>query len=177
MKNRSLLLAVLCFFFLNSCDYEYVITESEIQETLTNLFPIEKESFVVTFSLSDPKVIFDTSSNRIELYCKCITRPAGGMLGEFEYPLHFSTSLLYEDNSNSLYFHNIQIEENTARSIPSEIRGVIIPAITKLTNDIVEEYPIYSLNDESLTHRFAQRYCRDIEVRSSSIVITFSNEE
>ncbi len=174
--KKLLLPLILSILLFNSCDYEYEITQSEVQEALSNLFPIEKENFFLTFTLIDPVVIFDKEANRIELSSTCVGKPSAILPGQFEFPLHFSTSLLYEDNSNSLYFHNIVIEDNTAETIPDEIRELIIPAITNLTNEIVAEYPIYSVKDESLTDRFAQRFLREVVVRDTSIVMTFYRE-
>ena len=165
---------LIIFLVLNSdsalaFSYTLELSESEIQERVEAMMPLEKKKFFVTTILTNPVVDLIESTNALGLSTDVAVKAPGNIVGRGR--VSFTGTLRYDNDSGVFYFDNLKVISLDVKKLLPET----LPKIKKILESVAKQFlakkPIFRLKDNNLKHKLAQSILKSIAVNNENLVI------
>ena len=159
------------FVFNKSNPMQVVLKESELQQKMDPLFPIEKNYFfLVDVTMSDPKIQLKNGANRIHFQ----TNIAITLVGDNHFPGSgsISASLRYQPETASFFLDDASVDALDFEAIPPEHRDKVLEAANLAARSYLSKRPIYQLQSRTLKEKATRLILKKIEVVNQTLVIS-----
>lgn len=169
MLNKLILsLFLMCASILPAQALTVKFTETELQEKVTKVMPLVKETPFLTVELTDPILKLAKDKNEIELQLNVKLLTAGV---ENRGYTRLTGSLSYKSEEAAFYVTNMQVHEIKVEGLPELFTPQVIKMAEQVVNPVLETMPIYKLKDD-LTQTMVKTVLESIEVRDKTLVAT-----
>lgn len=160
------------FYVMWGREFELVIPEERIQQTLESRFPIDKTHLLVfTIRYEHPHVRLDPSSKRVHLSLDAQAQFALNNK-KCSGTAEASGSIAYDRNVGSFYFIDAKIERIIIAGIPDKYTQVVNEIATATIRDYLNHKPVYKLNPADVKQSLAKLALKRIAVRDHSMIAT-----
>ena len=179
--KRTILFLVLLLVLLSpvgcngvSAQYDYIITQKQIDDALKAKFPVTKNHlllFRITFS--NPHVALLPESNRIEIGLDAelnIKLPSESK--KLTGTIVVSSGIGYRNDSKQFVLSSPVIDKLEIQGIPQQHIDKVTEFTSNAAREYLQEFPIYTLTDKDSKTSLAKLLLKDVQVKSSEIHVT-----
>ena len=147
--------------------YTLEISESELQEKVSAMMPMKKKNMFVAVTVSDPKVDLIKESNEIGVFTHVKVSAPGGIYGKGRGKV--TGTLSYDASKGAFFFKNPKIVNLELDQVPKEyVKNIqLIAQVTAA--QAMSVYPVYILNDENQSQKFAKSRLESVEVKDEEL--------
>lgn len=165
---------LIIFLLLNSASelafsYTIELSESEIQERVEAMMPLEKKKLFVTTILTNPIIDLMESNNALGLSTDVAIKVPGNIVGRGH--VSFTGTLRYDNDSGAFYFDNLKVVSLDVKKLPPKT----LPKIKKILESVAKKYlakkPVFRFKDNNLKHKLAKSTLKSIAVDNENLVI------
>ncbi|MFT6123711.1 MAG: hypothetical protein ACJASG_002245 [Oleiphilaceae bacterium] len=170
--------ALLVFAFLTmaqssvALSYTLEISESELQEKVSAMMPMQKKNMFVTVTISDPKIDLIKASNKIGVFTNIEVIALGNLKGSGR--ANITGTLKYDTQKGEFYFKDptiVSLEvDNVAKKFIPKIKTLTQLAVTKS----MAVYPVYKFKDDDIKHKLAKAVLKSVIVEQEKLLVTLS---
>jgi hypothetical protein len=150
--------------------FEYVITSSELNNSVAKKFPIERSLLFSKFIFAHPNFTIDKKSNTILFSCE-VTNNAF-VLNNGDIPIFkvYTKSAIRYDG-DSIYLKNIEVEHIYNKYISPQLEKQLIMSSEVLLNLYFSKRAIYRLDNANYAIRVMHSAIRDIVIDDGAIKV------
>ena len=176
--KRSILFVtlLLVLLFAGGCNgisaqYDYIITQKQIDDALKAKFPVTKNHlllFRVTFS--NPHVTLLQDSNRIEIGLDAelnIKLPSEAK--KLSGTIVVSSGIGYKNDSKQFVLSSPVIDKLEIQGIPQQHIDKVTEFASNAAREYLQEFPVYTLTDKDAKTSLAKMLLKDFQVKGSEI--------
>lgn len=148
--------------------YTLEMTESEIQQKVSAMMPVEKKKVFGTVTLSDPVVTLVNGSNEIAVAFKIKVRLVGGYTVSGKAKI--KGAIRYEAAAGEFFLRNSKLEEFTIDKLPETYHRDVKGVVEMMMQEVLLEYPIYKLKNDNLKHKLVKAVLQSVTVTNQKLV-------
>jgi hypothetical protein len=169
--NKCLLSIFLVLNCASALAFSYTLelSESEIQERVDVMMPLEKKKFFVTTVLTNPIIDLIESTNALGLSTDVAFKAPGNIVGSGR--ISFAGTLRYDNDVGAFYFDNLKLVSLDIKKVPSEFLPKIKKILQSVANKFLEKKPVFKFKDNNLKHKLAKSILKSIAVENENLVI------
>lgn len=149
--------------------YKLEISESEIQQRVTAMMPIQKSKFLLTVILSDPKVSLIKNTNEVAVSSPIEVMAPAGIKGSGFVKLQGSLS--YDAKSGEFFLRNPTIVEFEVNKLPEKYKQQAKLVVQTATENVLAKHPIYKLKDDNLKQKLAKAVLKSVTVKEQKLLV------
>jgi hypothetical protein len=179
MKKRFVASGILFLACLGglSCDVSeeglvIEITAEQIQKRLDRRFPISKKYLMLLkLTLADPEVTLAEGSDRIGFGLSATTNVR---VNEKDVAgrAYLTARLRYKPEEGSLLLIDPEVENLTFPLLPEEYRDEVMVAASLATQEFLDDYEVYRLDQSDFKQAIAKLFLKDVVVSNGVLRIT-----
>ncbi|MEM6822528.1 MAG: DUF1439 domain-containing protein [Verrucomicrobiota bacterium] len=168
------LVLVAVAFALTGCGggIQIRIPKEVIEKAVTGKFPTIRSRGVMSVTLSNPKLDFKGSRNRLGVEADCRVRFLG--LVPMSGDVICDGSLEYKPRTGAFHFTDVEVQDFNIKGLPKskfdEFSGLIGTAVVKTLGGL----EIYKLDSKDRTESLAKATLKSIRVTDDGVVATLS---
>ncbi|MSP38503.1 MAG: DUF1439 domain-containing protein [Deltaproteobacteria bacterium] len=165
------LLVAASYYYFRGKGYVIELTESEIQQKLSDRFPVNKCVLIMCLSLSDPVVKLEDGTDRIRfaaqaaLNIKLNDKQLHG-LGEF------AGRIRYARQQGEFYLDDAEVILLRIDGIPEPYSQKAHELAKAAVNEYLKIRPIYRLKPTEAKHVLARLVLKDVRVAKRVLIVT-----
>lgn len=179
MKKTVLLSLISLVFLLSGCaTIKINVTDKQINEKLSENFPLKKYFLVFELACDNPRVTLTDGSDKVNV---SIDAKVGVNLMNNIMPLgdgniQVTSDLKFNPKTGELFLSNCQVDKLDIKNIPSEYTDQITE-LTKFANTtlagLLSRYPIYTLEskDRDVDTMIGKFKLQDMKIKNGKLVI------
>ncbi|MBC2604257.1 DUF1439 domain-containing protein [Puniceicoccus vermicola] len=169
-----IVLGIASFIFLKTKGITVSITQPMIDKALETAFP-KSDTYltVVEVTYSNPVVKLLESSNRIEIGMDAKVGLGGGLLGKsYSGSVQLSSGLRYDSETLQFFLNEPTVDKIDIPGVPSNLSDQVVQAVTKASQQFLQDIPVYKLNTEDFKIALAAAVLKGFEIRDQEIQVT-----
>jgi hypothetical protein len=143
-------------------------TQSELQEKITEKFPVKYNLLVLTAELHDPEVRLANGSDRIGLAMNVTAKAAGKT--ETGSAVADGT-LRYEPENGTLYLDDATLRELHIEGLSENTNKQARPVLSSLLRASLSRIPIYRPKSGDFRQELGKRVVKSVAVRDGKLVV------
>lgn len=149
--------------------YTLKLSESQLQKKVSAMMPIQKNKYYFTVILSNPQIELLEDTNEIGLLTHVEVSGPKGIKGKGMVKLIGSIS--YESETNQFFFKNPTIHQLKIASISEKYSLIVQKIIQFIARKMLFTYPVYTLKDDNIKHKFAKSMLRSVSVKNKQLLL------
>ena len=166
----TLSLTLLCFAcFSHAFSYTKQFTESELQNKLDAMMPLERKQQFITIVITDPVIDFHETSNELSMKANIAATAFGGIRGKGT--THISGSISYKPETGSFHLKNPKMLELTIENVKEQYQTQIKQIAQIAIANAMSTYPIYTLNDGDIKQKLAKSVLESVVVQDEKLLV------
>ena len=171
---RILYLLFLITTAIFGANLNYVIKEDLIKQRMYKEFPIVKETMLLTFRISDPRLTLDGARQRFHIKARLqipnIRDDKGKVVSAV---LTFSSRIAYSKGGD-LYLRKIKTENIQSEFIGESMKSMLYGTIDQAINEYFKSRPVYSLKDEKGLVGMAVKSIKNVIIVDDGLKVIFN---
>lgn len=172
MKVVLILLLFLFSFSTWALGFTKTIHQSEIQQKLDQMMPLERTKYFVKVKISEPKIAL--KSGQDALYIEAVITASGpGNLGGSGL-VGVTGDIEYRPKEGAFYLHNAKVAKLAFNDVPTAIQPKIKTSVEKLVAKALKKYPIYQFDDTDMKQKLAKSTLKSIKVIDQNVQVELS---
>ena len=180
-KLRARVLAAVCVAgtVLGACGFTrtLVFTSEQLQQKLDARFPVSKEAYRLTTTLSDPVVQLEEGTDRIGLdVTVAVEHPGVRILGKelvgagrADGRFGLTGQVQYVPEEGAFFFTNPVIHRMETEQIPDRFADRVVRVVGELLGAYLSRAPIYRLKDDTLKKKATRLLLRSVVVKEGKL--------
>ncbi len=175
-KLYTIFLTLLFSFFISGCIHQLdkkgltlSISQSQLNDSFENSFPIKKDFIFGSITVNQPKIDILENSNRINVHINLdfLALSTEAQYGNFS----ISGEPHFNKEKSSIYLKNITIDRCKFKKLrlEKELNKIFLSFLDPMVNKLFENFPIYKIPKNSIQGSFVQ----DIKIEDSKLLITY----
>jgi hypothetical protein len=168
---RNIVLVALVFpaFVINCGRFQkdIQIPKTTIQEMVDKKFPFDKNVVIARLTLDSPAVYFKDKNIGMKL------NYYGNFLNkEIKGGIDFNGKITYRQKQGAFYLTDFNIVTITVSDANFSNEEKLKTTILKITNNYLDDYPVYRLDQTDFKQNIAKLLLRDLKIEGEELVIT-----
>lgn len=168
---RITLLAVMLLATQAASAFSYTIevSEKDLQKNISSMMPLEKTQYFFTIILRNPIIQLIGGDNRFGISSDITVKLPGGLQGKGHATI--IGNLRYDNVQGAFYIDSPSITKLTISNVPDSYLPDIKSLAQRALSDSLASRPIYRLNDDDLTQKFAKSLLKSVTVKDQKLVL------
>lgn len=162
-----LLLALPVFAFESTME----ISREELQQQVNRMFPVASELLLVRAVMSDPIVGLHPKRNRLSLGITVKVFVDGAMLGKGQGETEGRLS--YVQGKGEFYLRDATLTKLDIDNLAPELLPVVKQVMSDVVAELLNQQPIFVLDESDLRQKFMKRRLISVEVREGKLIATY----
>lgn len=152
--------------------YTMSLSEQQLQQQLNQLQQQQYQDGFLTVNLKQPAISLSSHQDKLALTGLVETL----FLGSLKANANFKVlgKIKYQAEQGAFYLYDLELESLASEQIPSQYIDKIKGAVSQLLNQVLEDQPVYTLNDADLQEKLAKASLKQVEVKEGKLQLTFS---
>lgn len=163
------LLSLPCFALIN---HTITLTEQDLQQQLEQVKTQRYEDGFLTVDLKQPAISLSSQHEGIALTGLVETLFLGNLKANASFKV--LGKIKYQAAQGAFYLYDLELESLESEQIPQQYISSIKGAVSQLLNQVLENQPVYTLNDDNLQEKLAKATLKQVEVKEGKLLLTFS---
>lgn len=148
------------------------LSQQELQQQLDQMGNAQYQDALLSVLVKDPKVELSPGSDKIGLRGKVETVLLGTL--QASALLHLRGSVIYKAKEGAFYLQNIELLSLESDQIPPKQLANVQSIVESLLNQLLEEQPIYELNEAEHTEQLAKAVLKNVSVENAKVLLHLS---
>lgn len=148
------------------------LSQQELQQQLDQMGSAQYQDALLSVLVKDPKVELSPGSDKIGLRGKVETVLLGTL--QASALLHLRGSVIYKAKEGAFYLQNIELLSLESDQIPPKQLANVQSIVENLLNQLLEEQPIYELNEAEHTEQLAKAVLKNVSVENAKVLLHLS---
>lgn len=149
-------------------EYEVEFKQSQIQEQIDSLMPVSKQSMMAEIEVKAVQLTLLDKNDRVALNAELNVKTVGSF--ETEAKLGMESGLRYEPTSGSFFLQDVKVLNVHAEQIPQSIQPQVASLAEQVLNQVLEGYPIYTLDSSEVNQHLLKSSLTAIKVRDQKLI-------
>ncbi|MGK0398077.1 MAG: hypothetical protein ACJA0I_000367 [Gammaproteobacteria bacterium] len=169
--NKCLLTILLVLNCASALAFSYTLelSESEIQERVDAMMPLEKKKFFVTTVLTNPVIDLIKSTNELGLSTDVAFKAPGNIVGSGR--VSFTGMLRYDNDTGAFYFDDLKLVSLNVKKVSPESLSKIKKVLQSVASQFLAKKPVFRFKDNNLKHNLAKSTLKSITVDNENLII------
>jgi len=168
-----LFLVIAGFIFLKGKTHDIVITQDQLEEKLSEKFPITKKHLLLLHLTYENPELTLLPDNKVRIGMDAAVNFSLDGEGEaLDGGVTALTELRYDHEQQALYLDNAKIERLDIEGVPNKWEEKVMTLTTEVINLYLKNNPVYELKHRNKKESAAKMLLKDFKVRDQSIVVT-----
>jgi hypothetical protein len=147
--------------------YRLALSEADLQEKLSQHFPIRKQKYLLTLTLFNPEVVLHELQNRIEIKVGLTINLPGGIKARGYIQTH--GQLIYVQQEGAFYLASPDITALEIHPLPTTYLKPVRYMLRALLTRLYSENPVFRFRDNSIRHRMVRQVFKNVEIRRGKL--------
>ncbi|MBU2883364.1 DUF1439 domain-containing protein [Psychrosphaera sp. B3R10] len=148
------------------------IQQSEIQQKLDQMMPLERTKYFVKVKISDPKIALKSGQDALYIEATITASGPGGLGGSGL--VGVTGDVEYRTKEGAFYLQNPKVAKLAFNDVPTAIQPKIKKSVEKLVAKALKKYPIYQLDDTDMKQKLAKSTIKSIKVIDEAVEVELS---
>ena len=157
---------------VSALSYTLEITESELQEKVSAIMPIEKKRYFTKIILSNPKVDLIGETNEIGVLIDIVVKGPGGISGQGN--ANIKGGITYDKKKGAFYLKNPSIVSLNVGKVNGKIKKQIKKLLQYALKKALAKRPVYQFKDDKLKHRLAKSVLESVTIKNEKLLVRLS---
>ena len=164
-------LLLLTSFELFALGFTKTISQQELQSQLQNITPITKKKWLMSVTISEPKIQLRSGQNGIEFTAKITASAPGNIKGEGRGTV--AGDIEYRPQQGAFYLTSIELKSFSVNDMPQKLLPQVQAFAQKQISKAMRQYPIYKLDDTDLKQQLLKSSLKRVEVMDQALKLEF----
>lgn len=181
MARLSRVCGVLVLLAFPACVFTHRLSQRDLQERLSQRFPVTRSATVASITLQNPLVTFPGEDGQLGLRLTVEGRGMGlsanatvQVEGRVTYNAETGSFFLNEPRTVKLLSVSGAEGESAQRPIDGPLGVVLATAVPAVVNEVLNTVPVYTLDPAKRDEARVKAHLRSVRVRDQSLIIEFN---
>ncbi|MDH5737637.1 MAG: DUF1439 domain-containing protein [Gammaproteobacteria bacterium] len=152
-----------------SMGYTVKISESQLQEKVSAMIPMERKKYFVTVVIDNALVKLSEDDDSISLENSLSVIAPGNVSGTGK--IMIKGAVRYEKEEGAFYLDRLEVISLESPDIPTALLPKVKNIVQIAAAEWMEKHPIYRLQDGNLKHSIAKSFLKSVSVENGELVI------
>jgi hypothetical protein len=172
LKAIILLTFSLVAFDTMAIGYTLKLSETELQERVSAMMPLEKKQLFLTVVISDPQISLLPDTDQVGVFLNVDAIIASGLKGSGRGRV--IGSLFYDKSLGAFFLKAPVLDSLQIDRLPAQLNQQIAKVSQAMIASTLASYPLYTLNDNDFKQKMAKSMIESIDVQDQQLLIKFA---
>jgi len=161
---------MLCSFYANAFEQTLQFSETELQEKIQAMTPLERQTLFANIVLTDAKLNLLDKEDQLSIQAFLDVVVLGGLHGSGYVTLQ--GSVIYNAQEGAFYLANAQLTQLHVDQLSKESVDQLKPILQDVVVQSLQSQPIYRLKDDDMRQALLKASLKDVKVKQKTLFVT-----
>lgn len=151
---------------------EIKFSRDDLQQTIESYMPYSQQQSIFQLTVSQPNLSLDSAEQRVQIRTHIQVGIAIG--GEGQGWVTLDGKLRYRSSNYSFYVDDLRVINLDVEGLSPEFKPHVQRFVQELISPLLEEQPVYTLQDNNVQESLAKMMLRSINIRDNHVVAKLS---
>jgi len=172
MKYIITLILITIANLTHALSYTQEFTETELQEKIEAMMPLEKKKLFVTLIVTSPKLDLLEDNNELSIKADIAVHAPGGIKGTGTTTI--TGSITYNPTQGSFHLLNPIVANLHIDGISEQYQPKIKQMAQTAISNTMANYPLYRLKDNDLKQKLAKSVLESVVISDSKLLVNLN---